>query len=737
MADTWQKSGIEYIVKDSTETGTAAVLRSLQSIDKNLQSVTGNLQSVTGKMKGVAAESRGIGAELKAALAIGVGYLGISKLVSGYQEVSRSISDTAKAADILQISTESLSGLRYVAEQSDVAGTSLDAMMVKFTAFASRAVQGSASARYALQQLGLSGEELTRIRPDEALLRLADAFQKVRDPADRVRLALEIFGRTGTAGTQMIEILALGSAGIKTMTDRFRALGGEVTRVDVEKVRQANAALKDVKTILGAIRKEIVIQVAPYVAALAGGLADAAAAGGGFGATVTNAMESVAVAAATVLDILIKIENLKNSVALHAYDVAFEKDVFAQTKEIYAGQMKREGKKPWGMFDRGGVLYPPRWSQAEEIVRRDLTPAYEAGRRPLVQETNNAAQVQTYFGQLRQRAQGLSEQAEIKTRITEYGRNPEAGSNLPSSMPTVQELQDAEQALEDEEKAVERAANGMQRLRDRVEDMDAAIQTEIEVVRRAGDAHGKLGEIVRYEMTVRAAYGDDLDLVTRKLEEHRRQLELLARVDFSNKSFDDLGQSLTDLVFDFQNAAKYAEQFFNTLARRAVNEMIMQPFMAALKPGVAALFSGGGGMTSEGMATVARYHDGGTVGAVPETRYLPVGAADRYLASNERLIVARVGEEVLTKQESRRRRVSVYHEGGVVGEGGSSVAASGNAGQPSQVQVRISNPPGSPLEATGAQISFDGPTMIVGVILDNIRRGGAMRDQIRMTARGG
>lgn len=732
MADTWQKSGIEYIVKDSTRTGVAGVQKSLQTLEKTAQGVS--------KMLGTA-------------LAVGVGYVGISKLVSGYQEVAQSISDTAKAADILQISTESMSGLKYVAEQSEVAGASMVTFLERLTRFGAEAAQGTEAARIGLQQLGLSAKELSETSPDQAIRKLADAFQTIPNASDQMRLAFDIFGR---GGAEMLKVLRLGSAGIDEMMVRGQKLGGVLTEVDAALAHQAEVALKELRTIKKAIQDQLVVQVAPYIAALAGRLADAAAAGGGFGETVTSAMESVAVAAGKVLDILIKIENIKNSVALRAYDAAFKKDVFDTTKEVYADQMKREGKQPWSLLGKGGVRYENRWAQAEEIVRKDRTPAYEAGRAPLVQEASNAEQTKTYFAQLRQRAQGIREQAETEARIKEYGRSPMAVSNPAGVMPTEQEIKDAEQAIQEEERAVRRAAEGMQRLRDRVSEMDAATETEIEVVRRAGDAHGKLGEIVRYEMTVREAYGDSVDEVTRRLENHRRALELLSRVEFSNRSLDDLGQTLTDIAFDFKNASQYAEQFFNTLARRATNEFIMQPFMDAIKPGVASLFAGGGRQsygsldTSVGSNYQAQsdfygysaevHHAGGGVGDAGQTRYLPVGAADRYLASNERLIVARVGEEVLTEQESRRQRVAVYHGGGIVGgsaEAASVPASGGAAGRPDKVDVRISNPPGSPLEATGAQISFDGPTMIVGVILDNIRRGGVMRDQIRMTARGG
>ena len=91
MADTWQKSGIEYIVKDSTRTGVAGILANLAQLEKS---------------------SRGLQSALTAAVGLGGGaavtYLTLQKIGQGLHEIGTAAIDADRADKLFHATLGSL-----------------------------------------------------------------------------------------------------------------------------------------------------------------------------------------------------------------------------------------------------------------------------------------------------------------------------------------------------------------------------------------------------------------------------------------------------------------------------------------------------------------------------------------------------------------------------------------------------------------------------------------------------
>ncbi len=329
-----------------------------------------------------------------------------------------------------------------------------------------------------------------------------------------------------------------------------------------------------------------------------------------------------------------------------------------------------------------------------------------------------------------------------------------AHAYLPGS-PEYEESLRRHQAALDRLRYAERARD-VAAYRTEVERSLSALDRETEIIGRLNDSHDRAAQLVDFERMVRKAYANDLQRQGQLIDAYREKLEDLQKAEFINRQMDDLASTLTDIAFDFDNAAQSADRFFESLARGVVNEFIMQPLTDAIGVGLKSLGKStpkinaatpgaggvhqlhGGGIVGTDGAAVAVHHNGRSVGDMSVSRGLPrglVAAAAQHLRPDERLIVAQVGERVQSRDEVRRenRLASVlrYHEGGVVGKASvpsESVPASGGAVRPN-VTVNFSNQTGTAMAEPEVATDFSMEEYIVSVVLRNQDQGGPIRDR--------
>ena len=182
-----------------------------------------------------------------------------------YNQQAAIIDQTAKFADRIGISTEALTQFRHAAELTGVGSKNLDMSLQRMTRRIAEAAQGSGEAAPALKQLGLDAQALGQMTPDQQLYALSDAFTQVESQSERVRLAFKLFDSEGVG---MVNMLAGGSDGLRSMADEADRLGITLSRIDAAKVEMANDAMYKVNATTTALKKEITTQLAPIVAAL-------------------------------------------------------------------------------------------------------------------------------------------------------------------------------------------------------------------------------------------------------------------------------------------------------------------------------------------------------------------------------------------------------------------------------------------------------------------------------------
>lgn len=218
-----------------------------------------------------------------------------------FANVGSALNDMSKRTGV---ATEALSVLQFAAEQTGTDMGSVEGAVKKMQKAIFAASDGSKEAADALAMVGLSASDLAGLSADEQMGKIADGLMAIQDPGVRAAVAMQIFGKSGTAILPMLEG---GAAGMAAFADEANRLG---LVMDSETAAKADA-LGDAVDSLKASMKMAFIQVgsaiAPILTDLARGLAVISA---NVGAFIRDNQQTV-------------VAVLKSGVALSVFGVAF------------------------------------------------------------------------------------------------------------------------------------------------------------------------------------------------------------------------------------------------------------------------------------------------------------------------------------------------------------------------------------------------------------------------------
>lgn len=181
-------------------------------------------------------------------------------IVRGLMDTSESIDKIAKSADRLGASTEAFVGLSHGAQLSGVSADQLNTALNKFNRTIGDAKLGLETATRPLDTLGIKLRDIAELPVEEQLGLIADRFNQIKSPADRTRVAMELFGRGGAG---MISVLKEGSAGLKEFAKDAESLGIVFSREEAAKVEEFNDNLSRLKDLMGGAWQSFVIDIAP------------------------------------------------------------------------------------------------------------------------------------------------------------------------------------------------------------------------------------------------------------------------------------------------------------------------------------------------------------------------------------------------------------------------------------------------------------------------------------------
>lgn len=158
--------------------------------------------------------------------------LGGALVVGGLLRMVKSAAETAdemgKMAQRTGIAVESLSQLKFAAEQNDVPLENLNTGLRTLAVNMLTAAQGSKQQAEAFALAGIEIQDAEgRLRATDKVLRdVAEAFTQMEDGTTKAALAQRFFGRSGA---QMIPLLNQGADGIRELTEEADRLGLTIT----------------------------------------------------------------------------------------------------------------------------------------------------------------------------------------------------------------------------------------------------------------------------------------------------------------------------------------------------------------------------------------------------------------------------------------------------------------------------------------------------------------------------
>lgn len=165
-----------------------------------------------------------------------------------------------KTADKLGLTVEALSALGYTAKLADVSQESLNQSLQFMQRNLADAAQGAGEAADAFADLGLSAQALIKLSPDQAFAEIAEAMERIPNQADRVNLAMKIFGRSGA---DMINVMRGGKQALAESAEEARKFGAVIDTQAAKAAEQFNDNLTRLKTNLSSVGITIMKEVVP------------------------------------------------------------------------------------------------------------------------------------------------------------------------------------------------------------------------------------------------------------------------------------------------------------------------------------------------------------------------------------------------------------------------------------------------------------------------------------------
>jgi len=207
-----------------------------------------------------------IATKLRAAfnfVGVGAAIYGITRAVSGAIQAG---DDLAKFAEKSGMAAEAASELAHAARMSDIDLGTFATGVKKMQVALSQAGSGVKAPVAALKALGLTFEDLQVLSPDRQLELIADQISRLKDPADRTRAAVELFGR---AGADLLPMFEQGAAGIRAARTEAQQMGKSFSEDDLRRFQEADDAFKRLSQSGSALADTLALKLGPAVTTLA------------------------------------------------------------------------------------------------------------------------------------------------------------------------------------------------------------------------------------------------------------------------------------------------------------------------------------------------------------------------------------------------------------------------------------------------------------------------------------
>lgn len=158
---------------------------------------------------------------------------GIASAFEAVDKVGEKADALGRLSETLGISAEALQSLGGAAAlAADVPWDTFVGGMSKLSIASAKAAAGATEVQEAFGKVSLRGANGQLKATDQLMLDLADDFEKVKNPQEKLHRAVELFGREG--GKSFVAFLNKGSAAIRQLQETYSESGAAITQEQIE-----------------------------------------------------------------------------------------------------------------------------------------------------------------------------------------------------------------------------------------------------------------------------------------------------------------------------------------------------------------------------------------------------------------------------------------------------------------------------------------------------------------------
>jgi len=159
---------------------------------------------------------------------------------------------------------------------------------------------GGGEAKEVLDRLNLDLEYMANLSPDQQLLRVASALDKVGTQSEKV----QIMESLASDASLLLPLLENNAEGLRRLRDEAITSGNAIGNIDAAQMEAANQSMIRAKGIVTGIATQLTVKLAPYLEYTANWFLENARQAGGVGEMVNSAMDSATTAIGYVITAL-------------------------------------------------------------------------------------------------------------------------------------------------------------------------------------------------------------------------------------------------------------------------------------------------------------------------------------------------------------------------------------------------------------------------------------------------
>ena len=273
---------------DNAGTGNVLAFNELSGI---LSAIPGPLGNVAGRISGLSSAAEGLGRVFAGGVSQGFGALATSAaglvnpmtlavgavaafgagavaVASGLGELEGRVEQLGFAAEQLGTDFQTIQTLDEAAKRTGVSFDALAGGIQKLAVNLDKSRDSSSDAAKALEELGITQEQLAGLTlPQQADL-VATALAGVEDPARRAALQMELLGKSG-------ENVRRGFTAIKESNSALNEFNARISDIDRARIASLGTAFDDVRTAIVGLSQNLLAPFAELVEGVANAIAQA------------------------------------------------------------------------------------------------------------------------------------------------------------------------------------------------------------------------------------------------------------------------------------------------------------------------------------------------------------------------------------------------------------------------------------------------------------------------------